>query len=269
MKTTVLTIILSLSLGCLFGQAPSSVEAVNLGLSVKWASCNVGANYEHECGGYYAWGETTEKDFYNIENYKLAEYTDNKYYYTKYCSKEQNGIIDNKNVLEPEDDAATANWGKNWRTPTIYEMNELLWKCTWEWYTFGNTEGYKVTGPTGNSIFLPWCGFKDTLPETSQRLSTYYWTATRDEYMDELANMITFHNDGSSLSSSASNATYRDLGFCIRPVYCSSNSNIQDIELDGDNVQLFNLFGIRTTNNSNRLIIVKRNTNSNIIYLKK
>ncbi len=117
-------------------------EAVDLGLSVKWATCNVGATFPEEYGDYFAWGATSPKDTYTNGNCKT----------------------DGKNIGDisgnPAYDAATANWGDDWRMPTRVEMQELIDDCTWQWtWQVGNV-GYKVIGPNGNSIFLPAAGYR-------------------------------------------------------------------------------------------------------------
>ncbi|MBO7302217.1 MAG: hypothetical protein J6U58_05865, partial [Bacteroidaceae bacterium] len=130
-------------------------ESVDLGLpsGVKWATCNVGASKPEEYGGYYAWGEIEEKDDYNWSTYKWCNGSyDN---ITKYYVNFGLGDADNKTVLEPEDDVAHVLWGDDWRMPTRAEQDELLTKCTWTWTALNGVNGYRVTGPNGNSIFLP------------------------------------------------------------------------------------------------------------------
>ena len=134
-------------------------RAVDLGLSVKWASCNVGATSPEEYGGYYAWGETEEKSDYSWSTYKYCNGTYDSM--TKYCTSSSYGTVDNKTTLEPEDDVASVKWGGNWRMPTTEEQQELIDKCTWEWTTLNGVNGYRVTGPNGNSIFLPGAGYRD------------------------------------------------------------------------------------------------------------
>ena len=135
-------------------------EWVDLGLpsGLKWATCNVGANTPEEYGDYFAWGEVEPKETYNWSTYKYGSDDDEL---TKYCDKSSygnNGFTDNKTVLDPEDDAATVNWGGAWRMPTTEEQQELINNCTWTWTTQNGVNGYKVTGPNGNSIFLPAAG---------------------------------------------------------------------------------------------------------------
>lgn len=132
-------------------------EAVDLGLSVKWATCNVGASCPEDYGDYFAWGETEPKDdFYNWIRYKWCNGNYNNL--TKYCNDSNYGIVDNKTTLELNDDAAYSNWGEEWRMPTKEELYELVRNCSWTWTNFNNTNGYHVTGPNGNSIFIPAAG---------------------------------------------------------------------------------------------------------------
>lgn len=138
---------------------------VDLGLSVKWATMNVGAVNSPDVGSYFAWGEVAEKEDYSWATYKWANGTETSM--TKYCVDSSYGTIDNKSVLEKSDDAASVNWGGSWRMPTDNEWRELKTQCTWTWYGPMNTEflgvmGYKVQSRVeGNSnyIFLPYSGF--------------------------------------------------------------------------------------------------------------
>lgn len=118
-------------------------EWVDLGLSVLWATCNVGASSPSDYGNYYAWGETEIKSSYTKDNSKTYRKMD---------------MIDISG--NPQYDAATANWGEGWRMPTKEELEELVDKCDWQWTTQGGHNGYKVTGPNGNSIFLPAAGWR-------------------------------------------------------------------------------------------------------------
>ena len=147
---------------------------VDLGLSVKWATCNVRATWPEGSGKYYAWGETTTKAEYNSSNcptYGLSK-----------SELQSQGYIDSEGNLTPQYDAATANWGGNWRMPTYAELNELNTQCTWEWITTTNgVNGYKVTGPNGNSIFLPAAGNR---VGSSLYAGSYgcYWSSTPLDY---------------------------------------------------------------------------------------
>ena len=138
-------------------------DCVDLGLpsGLMWRKYNVGANSEYEKGNYYAWGETVTKQDYYFPTYKWGEYIENGYetHYTKYNE------TDKLTLLQPEDDAATANLGENYRTPTPKEWEELLAECTWEVATTTNKNNetvidyWKVVGPNGNFIILPSAGY--------------------------------------------------------------------------------------------------------------
>ena len=137
-------------------------DYVDLGLpsGTLWATCNVGANSPEEFGDYFAWGETEPKNVYDWKSYKYGNFERNEL--TKYCTDSSyglNGFVDNLTVLEPADDAATANWGEDWRMPTREEWEELYQKTTCTWTTQNGVQGRLLTGWNGNSIFLPATGF--------------------------------------------------------------------------------------------------------------
>ncbi len=157
-------------------------QEVDLGLSVNWASWNVGATKPEEYGGYYAWGETVEKDNYDWSTYKWCR--GNCYTMTKYCTNSDYGTVDNRTVLEPGDDVVQKKWGNGWRMPTGEELSELDENCTWEWITYKGVNGYKVTGKrlsngNRNSIFLPAAGYHHCSAHVSLagRLGSY-WSST-------------------------------------------------------------------------------------------
>lgn len=152
-------------------------EYVDLGLSVKWATCNMGATKPEELGDYFAWGETTTKTDYSWATYKYCKGTYTTI--TKYCTISRygnNGFIDNKIVLDLEDDAAHVNWGGPWRMPTKGEQRELKKKCTWIRTNQNGVNGYKVVGKNGNSIFFPdVCFMKGTELYDDAGLYGYGW----------------------------------------------------------------------------------------------
>ena len=154
------------------GVAPEIIEDksdahdyVDLGLSVKWATCNVGATVPKECGSLFAWGETEQKYIFFEGTYKWYDSDTNKY--TKY------NATDGKTQLDLEDDAAAVNWGGAWRMPTDEEWTELRENCTWE----GVAGGYKVTAANGNSIFLPEVYYGDEILFTGEG-GDQYWSST-------------------------------------------------------------------------------------------
>ena len=155
-------------------------EYVDLGLpsGLKWATCNVGANAPEDYGYYFAWGETQPKENYDWSTYKYGTNYDQL---TKYCYDSdhgKDGFTDNKTVLDPEDDAAHVNWGGSWRMPNEVEQDELRNNCSWTWTTQNGVNGYKVTGPNGNSIFLPAasCMHGGTLDGAGAY--GYYWSSS-------------------------------------------------------------------------------------------
>ena len=153
------------------GQSVNGHEYVDLGLSVKWATCNVGASSPEDYGDYFAWGETSTKSSYDEDNsrtYKRSRYNDD--------------ISGNANL-----DAARTLWGGSWRLPTKAEARELKDKCTWTRTTQGGTKGYKVTGPNGRSIFFPVAGCRDGSSPYFVGSGGCYWTSTPDESDADLA----------------------------------------------------------------------------------
>lgn len=140
-------------------------EAVDLGLSVKWASFNVGANTPTESGLYFAWGEIHPKQNYSWTTNRWSNGT--YYSLTKYNTEESYGIVDNKTYLDLADDAAQYYLEGNWRIPTKEEFEELLNEsnCTWIFTIQDGVKGYRVTSKiedyTDKSIFLPAAGYRD------------------------------------------------------------------------------------------------------------
>lgn len=138
-------------------------EWVDLGLpsGTLWATCNVGAHSPEEYGDYFAWGETAPKEVYEWSTYKWISSDNNDFGFTKYCTNRSdgfNGFVDNKTELELEDDAAYVNWGKNCRIPSLEQIKELINSCSWQRTTLNGVNGQLVTGPNGNTMFLPAAG---------------------------------------------------------------------------------------------------------------
>ena len=191
-------------------------EYVDLGLpsGLKWATCNVGANAPEEYGDYFAWGEVEPKATYNWSTYKYCNGSSSTL--IKYCNNSSygnNGFIDNKTVLDPEDDAAAVNWGGAWRMPTKAEQDELRNNCTWDWTTQNGVNGYKVTGPNGNSIFLPAAGymFEGTLIGAGSDGS--YWSSSLGTGDPVYAYVVDFNSGYVDWD-----CYDRYYGFAVRPV---------------------------------------------------
>ena len=175
------------------GNTINGHEYVDLGLSVKWAACNVGASSPEDYGNYYAWGETATK----------AKYTESN---SKTYGKNMGDISGN-----PQYDAARANWGGTWRLPTKAEFNEL-YKCKWKWTTQGGRNGYRITGLNGNSIFLPAAGWRSGSSLYDADTNGRYWNSTSMSD-SRVANNFSF---GSSFLSTG--GYFRLDGFPVRPV---------------------------------------------------
>ena len=170
-----------------FAGTVAAQQAVDLGLSVLWADCNVGATEPGDAGIYVAWGELEQKGEYLMTNYRfcLGDFSTP----TKYFAYDPNRIStkpDGKTILEPEDDIATVMLGSDWRIPTNAEITELVQQCTWEWIADDEAPGYRVTGPSGNTIFLPAAGIKTGLKLMYNGHEGYYWTAESMFVADEV-----------------------------------------------------------------------------------
>lgn len=182
-------------------------EYVDLGLSVKWATCNIGASSPEDYGDYFAWGEVSPK----------SEYT------------EENCITSGKCIDDIAGDslydAARANWGGSWRLPTMSELEELVDKCTCTWTIMNGKSGCKVTGPNGNSIFFPaaggWFGTSPYFVARGGETSSlefagengYYWCATPRRGNIRYANKLFFNRNGCDVGW-----IRRDCGYPVRPV---------------------------------------------------
>ncbi len=193
----------------------NSYNYVDLGLSVKWATCNVGATKPEEYGYIFAWGEVVRKSKYNWTTYKYCNGT--KLTITKYTVQGYKGKVDYKITLDTEDDAAIVNWGDKWRMPTKKEQQELINNCNWTWTTQNGVKGYKVVGPNGNSIFLP-AGLRDGE-------NGYYWSCSLYNEDSAEAYYLGFGTGGKTVYHSE-----RQEGYYIRPVI-----NIKEEKLLIDN----------------------------------
>lgn len=223
-------------------------EYVDLGLpsGLKWATCNVGASAPEEYGDYFAWGEiepyyqeghsqdnpcsswrTGKTAGYNWASYKWSSAWNNITKYTfadgqttaDWYSNDQ-FVGDNKTVLEPADDAATQNWGGNWRMPTESELDQLRTSCTWTWDD--TKQGYNVTGTNGNSIFLPAAGYRGGLTDSSSlSLSNsgtrgYYLSSSLHSSSSARAFSLYFYSSDQGMTNN-----YRYYGQSVRAV-CES-----------------------------------------------
>ena len=196
---------------------------VDLGLpsGTRWATCNVGSDTPEGYGNYYAWGETTVKNIYEWSTYRYCRGDRNTL--TKYCNSSEygnDGFTDALTTLEVMDDAATANWGEEWRIPTKEELEELNSYCSATWTTQNGVHGCLFVGPNGNSVFLPAAGhrYSNSLYFVDSRGD--YWSSSL--YTDNPNGVwkLSVFSDGYNINDDG-----RDNGFAVRPV-CSSSSII-------------------------------------------
>ncbi len=188
-------------------KAETEYQYVDLGLSVKWATCNVGAAAPEDYGYYFAWGEISPKSLYTpatctTHKVKLSDINGNSTY-----------------------DAAAAHWGGSWRMPTSKEADELVEKCTWTWDS--TRKGYNVKGPNGNSIFLPAVGYKSFDNVLNAGSVGEYWTSTPHEASSgitdhKMAHFFLFYYNKDHNPKGDENQDrifyYRSDGRTIRPV---------------------------------------------------
>ena len=199
----------------LYAQWKEHYEYIDLGLSVKWATCNLGATQPWEYGDHYAWGEITTKSNYMRDNYKYGAGMG----VTKYCNYYGSGyqnFTDGKTMLELMDDAAYQNKGTEWRIPTYDELVELMNNCTWEWTIFNGINGYKVTsnkaGYTDKSIFLPAAGDNGSTNNTNG----YYWSSENHLDTSDAVKARCLHFNSGTIETMN---YYRYYGLNIRPVH--------------------------------------------------
>ena len=207
---------------------------VDLGLSVKWAILNIGAESPEAYGDYFAWGETEpyyepgyslfkspvwkdgKSDGYTWLNYRYCK--GSNITFTKYCDDSEygyNGFTDNKTTLAPGDDVAHVKWGGDWRMPTQDEFNELIEKCTWTWTTKNGVKGWEVTcrNDSSRSIFLPAAGYCSGTYLSGVGSRGYYWSSSLYTGTPRYAWGLSF--DSSDVGASSSS---RYFGQSVRPV---------------------------------------------------
>ena len=184
------------------GKTTNGHEYVNLGLSVKWAACNMGEKTAEKLGSYYAWGETSPKRNYSKENN------------TTYGKPIDVDVTSAK----PKYDMARKKWKEPWRLPTSKEVQELIDSCSWQWASLNGMTGYKVTGPNGNSIFIPTSGIYSGNEVVGGGKMGAYWTANHKENDTLGASYLYIASNGYMLKDTA-----RYYGMNIRPVLGNYN----------------------------------------------
>lgn len=185
-------------------------EEVDLGLSVNWRGWNVGATKPEEYGNYFAWGETSQKEYYAWQSYFENPYDENN---------EWIGSATTTDVAGTDKDAATVILGEKWRMPTYEEVKELMEKCSWTWSDYNGVKGYtvesNVAGYEGNFIFLPAAGNYDKTSIKQEGSYGGYWSSTPLDSESKAAAYI-FYFYGETIHSTQSSNRYT--GRTIRPV---------------------------------------------------
>lgn len=192
------------------GNVQPEPDYVDLGLpsGTLWATRNVGAAKPEDYGGHFAWGETETKENYNWNTYKWCE--GNEWAITKY-----DPLWYDDPELELEDDAAFVNCGPNWRMPSQAQFEELCNDCSWQWTTVNGVNGNLVTGPNGNSIFLPAAGYRSSSSVTHEGRRGYYWSRTVDYAQAKCAYNLSFE---SGTPYFYPHMLGRRAGYSVRPV---------------------------------------------------
>lgn len=193
--------------------------AVDMGTSVKWATCNIGASKPEEYGGYYAWGETETKANYSWFNYNWCNGDFNRL--TKYCPADKadywagTGSPDGKTILDLEDDVVSVNWGGSWRMPSYEEWKELRDGCLWVFSVYNGINGFKIYSvQSSNMIFLPAAGGRYGSGVGGIGTLGGYWSSTLDKENPGYACRLELGYDGGF----GSYRRERMDGFSVRPV---------------------------------------------------
>ncbi len=207
-------------------------EYVDLGLSsgVLWATFNVGAKAPEDHGDHFSWGETAPRKNYSYS----AEEGDYKHGVLDWDAANDGMTKYNKSdgltVLEAADDAATVNWGSEWRTPTRDDFLDLRTECTWKWDSIGTVKGYIVSNKTDASkfIFLPTTGYYIGTDLYVAEKDGHYWAATLSEY-----EQVSAWSLGFSSTSYYENTYQRNRGRAIRPVRAPHTYTITFADSEG------------------------------------
>lgn len=238
-KSTLISVFLTIP-SIVVGQSVQMIqghESVDLGLSVLWASCNIGSNSPEEFGDYFAWGETYTKSCYNKMTYKFAGETlgatnlptidaqiKSRLDYTKYLG-EENKQNPNDVKLDISDDVANAQWGSLWRMPTLKEISELLDSCNWVLDEVKGITGYwAVSKVNGNKIFFPLAGYISDDQVFGVGKSGKYWASElrKDMCFEAYQIWMSYTDDLSEMRKKSSvflsDDGYRENGRSVRAV---------------------------------------------------
>ncbi|MBE6328196.1 MAG: hypothetical protein E7077_14315 [Bacteroidales bacterium] len=185
----------------------SANDVVDLGLpsGTIWSICNIGAVKPEDYGYYFAWGERREKVSFDKSTYTWIDSRSKSF--LKYTPENDYRVLDSK------DDAATVNWGEDWRTPTDEEINELIDFCQYSWTEINGVKGARFTGANGKSIFFPAAGFRIGSGVSGADSYGYYWSSSVRVGLEDYAHYLNVYSD-----KATSDNIDRFLGLPIRPV---------------------------------------------------
>ena len=206
-------------------------HAIDLGLpsGTKWACCNVGADKPEAYGGYYAWGETEEKEVYDWASYTLCEGRANT---------SQNLGSD---IAGTSYDVAHVKWGGGWQMPSMEQLEELIQNCPYIWTVMDGVNGTLFTGSNGGTLFMPAAGQRWKNESNCVGNNGFFWTSTQLKYsVDDAYSLMFFVYDA------VTDFNFRGLGFSVRPIMNdASNINLPKSSSEISNQAVFNLFGIK------------------------
>jgi hypothetical protein len=213
---------------------------IDLGLpsSTKWACCNVGASTPEGYGGYYAWGETEEKDYYSLSTY--IHYDDSSSTYHDLGS----------DIAGTQYDVAHVKWGGSWVMPSKDQNQELIENCNYEWIIVNDVMGAQFTGPSGGTIFLPAAGNRSAGDLYYAGSSGYNWSSTQEPPYSYSAYRLYFN----WYNAYWSYGNYRYCGHTIRPIIGDTNGiNLPNSSSEISNQAIYNLYGIKVADYSNEI----------------
>ncbi len=210
---------------------PAQPERIDMGLpsGLQWASLNVGADLATDFGSYYSWGETDTKSEYSWANYVWCN--ESGYSLTKYNSDSNNGFVDSRNTLDYWDDVASQILGKEWRTPTAMEIEELKKNCSVAKTEQGGINGFLITSIiNGNSFFIP---SANVIVGDSNENNCFLWSASLSKNMAQKAYIAACNDNELSISEFD-----RFAGIPVRPVYGKSTVSVSGLSLSSSSLEM-------------------------------
>ena len=213
-------------------------HAIDLGLpsGTKWACCNVGADNPEAYGGYYTWGETEDKNYYNWNTYI-------------YCDGGWETCLDlGSDIAGTQHDVAHVKWGGSWVMPSLDQFCELLNNCSCISSSVNGVSGGIYTGPNGGTIFLPFAGYrKDDAHYSGDHCQ--YWSSTLCPYGSCYAHVLSTYVKSNHIGQDD-----RCIGHTVRPVISTTtNINLPKSSSEISNQAIYNLYGIKVADYSNEI----------------